>query len=383
MRQIRIGRLLAAVTLAGATGALAVPLAAQAQGLGGHDGRAETHALFVETDQSANAVIAYTRHSDGTLGAAHSYLTGGAGASAAGAVADPLASQGGLTLVGGGADLVAVNPGSDTISLFAVDGARLRLVEQLASGGSFPVSVASSGSLVAVANAGGAGSVAEFVLRHDHLTPLSGQVRSLGLANATPPDFVKGVGQVGYSPDGRFLVVTTKHSSDAYEVFSVGAQGQLSTSAAVTPSATPVPFAFSFVGANRLAAVEAATSTLTTYQINADGTLSALGLVSDGQGALCWIASAQGYLFGSNAASATVSSFTVALDGTPSLSAAVAATAHAGTTDSAASPDGRFLYVESGAAGALDAFAVGAGGSLTPVETLWNLPVPFEGIAAS
>jgi 6-phosphogluconolactonase (cycloisomerase 2 family) len=62
---------------------------------------------------------------------------------------------------------------------------------------------------------------------------------------------------------------------------------------------------------------------------------------------------------------------------------ATAATTHPGTTDSATSPDGQFLYVESGGAGALDAFAVNASGTLTPLETLWNLPTPYEGIAVN
>lgn len=98
---------------------------------------------------------------------------------------------------------------------------------------------------------------------------------------------------------------------------------------------------------------------------------------------MCWIASAQGYYFGSNAGSGTVSSFSVNTAGVPSLLNATAATTHPGTTDSATSPDGQFLYVESGGAGALDAFAVNANGTLTPLEILWNLPKPYEGIAIS
>ena len=78
-----------------------------------------------------------------------------------------------------------------------------------------------------------------------------------------------------------------------------------------------------------------------------------------------------------------MSSYTVSPAGVPSLVSADAAAAHPGTTDSAVSPDGQFLYVESGASGALDAFAIGATGALAPIETLWNLPVPFEGIAVS
>jgi hypothetical protein len=47
------------------------------------------------------------------------------------------------------------------------------------------------------------------------------------------------------------------------------------------------------------------------------------------------------------------------------------------------SPDGKFLYVESGGAGTIDAFAIGSGGILTPIETLFNIPVASEGLAIS
>jgi hypothetical protein len=62
---------------------------------------------------------------------------------------------------------------------------------------------------------------------------------------------------------------------------------------------------------------------------------------------------------------------------------ASAATAHAGTIDSVVSPDGQTLYVESGGAGTIDAYAIGAGGTLTQIETIFNIPVASEGIAAS
>jgi 6-phosphogluconolactonase (cycloisomerase 2 family) len=111
--------------------------------------------------------------------------------------------------------------------------------------------------------------------------------------------------------------------------------------------------------------------------------LSSLGTVPDGAKALCWIATSNGYFFGDNAGSGTVSSFDESVSGAPQLVAATVATAHSGTTDPAVSPDGRFLYVESGGAGTLDAYAIGAGGSLAQIETIFNLPVASEGIAAS
>ena len=370
---------LAAASLLVGLGVTATSAVASADGF-----HANAHALFVETDAPAgNSVLSYLRGPDGTVSYAGTFATGGLGQAAANAVADPLASQGGLALVGGGAELVATNPGSNTVSVFAVHGARLRLVEQVASGGSFPNSVASYGDLVAVLNAGGSGSVAEFNLRDGRLVPRAGDVRSLGLSNTTPPDFVHGAGQVGYTPDGHHLIVTTKHSSDAYEVFSVDAHGALGASPVVTPADNAVPFAFNFDANGNLVGVEASNSSLSTYSVNANGTLTSLGSVSDGAKALCWISSAKGYFFGDNAGSATISSFDENGSGAPQLVNATAASAHAGTTDSTVSPDGATLYVLSGGAGTLDVYSVASTGSLSQVETVFNVPVASEGIAAS
>ncbi len=341
------------------------------------------HALFVETDApGGNSVLSYTRGTDGTLSYVATYATGGVGAAAASSVADPLASQGGLALTDHGDELLAVNAGSDTVSVFSVFGPYLRLIQQVPTNGSFPVSISVHDNLVAILNAGGTGSVTQYQLQWGRLVGV-GQTRSLGLANTTPPNFLAGAGQVGYSPNGQFLIVTTKGSTSSYEVFSVATNGSLSSTAKVTTAANAVPFAFNFDAHGNLVAVEASNSSVSTYTINADGSLSLIGSVSESGKALCWIASAQGYFFGSNAGSGTVSSFSESTTGVPALLNLTAATTHPGTTDSAASPDGQFLYVESGGAGALDAFGVNANGTLTPLETLWNLPKPYEGIAVS
>ena len=71
------------------------------------------------------------------------------------------------------------------------------------------------------------------------------------------------------------------------------------------------------------------------------------------------------------------------MNGAPVLVNATAASTPAGTTDSVVSPDGKFLYVESGGAGAIGAYAIGSGGTLTPIETIFNIPVASEGLAIS
>lgn len=344
---------------------------------------APTHALFVETDATAgNQILSYVRATDGTVSLAGTYKTGGKGAVAASAVADPLASQGGLLLARAGTRLVAVNAGSNTLSVFNVSGTSLQLLQQISSGGAFPNSLAASGSNVAVLNAGGQGTVVEYHWVNGLLAPIAGQSRTLTLGNTTPPNFVAGPGQVGYSPNGQFLVVADKKSTNNFTVFTVSATGVLG--AGVTTAAqNAVPFAFNFASNGDLVAAEASNSSVSTYTIGATGALTPVGTVTDGAKALCWITEARGYYFGSNAGSGTLSSFSVAADGTPTLVSATAATTHAGTTDDVTSPDGDFIYVESGGAGALDVFAVSSQGALTPVETLWNIPVASEGLAIS
>jgi len=342
------------------------------------------HALFVETDATnGNSIQSYARASDGTLSLVGATSTGGLGGIAAGATADPLASQGGLVLSLDGRTLLSVNAGSNSVSVFDVSGTRLRLSQVISSGGQFPNSIAVSGSNVAVLNAGGAGSVAEFRLIGTHLQARPDQIRSLGLANSSPPDFVAGPGQLGYSPDGSKLIVADKHSNDAFQVFSVTDGGGLSSGSVTTTSQAPVPFSFTFDAAGRLVATEAGGSHLSSYTLNTDGSLSPIGTVSDGAAALCWLSSANGIFYGSNAGSATLSSFRLDNSGAPVLEQATAAATHAGTTDSVVSPDGSTIYVESGGAGALDAFHINIDGSLTPIETLWTIPVASEGIAAS
>ena len=342
------------------------------------------HALFVETESaSGNNVLSYSRSSDGTISFAGSYATGGFGATAVGATADPIASQGGLTLINNNSELVATNAGSDTVTVFAIQGTRLIWLQQVASQGQFPVSVASHGDLVSVLNSGGTGSVAQFRLFGDFLVAQGAQVRNLGLSNTTPPDFHHGVGEVAYTPNGQHLIISTKLSTNAFDVFSVGFNGALGATPVVTPSNFPLPFAFTFDSAGNVVSAEAGNSSVNTYTVNANGTLKSLGSATDGQAALCWISGANGYFFGSNAGSGNVSSFDENAIGAPQLVNATAAVAHAGTIDSAVSPDGQTLYVESGGQGTVDAYSIGAGGALTQIETIFNIPVASEGIAAS
>jgi hypothetical protein len=340
-------------------------------------------ALFIQTDNPAgNQIIAYERTTNGTLEDPHTYNTGGDGAVAAGSAVDPLSSQDSLVVANGGRNLLAVNAGSDTLSVFQVFGSRLVLSQVLASGGEFPSSIAVHRNLVYVLNAGGAGSVQGFFFFGGWLLPLWGSNRSLALSNSDPPYFLDAPGQVGFTPDGGQLIVTTKNSGSDIDVYSVGWFGYLSAEPTVNAAPAPVPFAFTFDASGHLLVTEAGASDLTAFSLASDGVVTEIGGAGDGQAALCWITRVDGHFYGSNAGSANVSQFDESPGGVPEL-VGVAASLGSGATDSAASPSGRYIYVEAGGIGTVDEFQVGSGGALTQVGSVSGLSAPMEGIAAS
>jgi len=379
----------ALLVLVAAVAALAGAQAAYPDHGHGH-GRGHGHAngrtgsvVWAQTNEVAgNRNVVYDRAGDGTLSQAGTYATGGNGGVAApGAESDHLASQGSLVYDSRHSILIAVNAGSDTVTTFKVHGDRLQGRKVVASGGEFPASIAVHGRLVYVLNAGGPGIVQGYWIRGHHLRPIAGSARSLGLANGNPPNFLTSPGQVGFSPNGRKLLVTTKLSGSHVDVFHVRGDGTLSAAPVVNNSATPVPFAFTFTPQGRLADGEAGASSLTTYELNGDGTLADPRSATDGQMALCWIVRAGGFYYVSNTASNNLSSFTVAVDGTPTLLAAVAAPTNAGPIDLTVS--GRYLYGQTGTTGTIDEFRINGDGSLTAIGSVTGLPVGQEGIASS
>jgi len=290
----RISTLLALIALT----LTALVSAQAAYGDGRHRGNDGDDLVFVQTNElEGNRIVVFERQADGRLDRQGTYASGGRGGIAApGTESDRLASQGSLVYDAGHRLLLAVNAGSDSISVFRVRGERLRLSDIDSSGGDFPASIAVYGDLVYVLNSGNDGRLQGFRINGNHLHPLRGSTLSLGLANTDPPNFLTSPGQVGFTPDGKKLLVTTKASKSTIEIFHVQSDG-LSRTPVSNPSATPVPFAFTFDPAGRLVSGEAGTSSVTTYVVQGNGRLSGPQSLSDGQVALCWIVRAQGFYY--------------------------------------------------------------------------------------
>jgi DNA-binding beta-propeller fold protein YncE len=351
--------------------AAALALAAMLAALGGTASAAPnpTGPVFVQTDNPlGNQVVAYDRAADGTLTQAGVYNTGGKGGVLEGAVTDHLASQGSLAYDSQHRLLIAVNAGSDTVSVFGVSGDRLSLRQVIDSGGSFPASVAVRRGLVFVLNAEGEAALQGYSVVGGRLVRLPGANRSLGLSATEAPRFTHTPGQVAFSPDGRQLLVTTKGNGSAIDVFLVRPRGRLSADPVVNSLPGEVPFAVTFDEGGRLLVAEAGTNALASFTLNADGTVTKLDAVGTGQAATCWVVGAGGFFFTSNTGSGSVSRFQEALDGGLALLGNTAT--HAGTVDASITPDGRFLYAQTGGEGLVDEFEIGPGGSLSPIGSL-------------
>ena len=356
-------------------GAFATPAFAHPSNGGRHDhdrghlSRGADDVVFVQTDNPAgNAVVAYDRADDGTLALAGTYPTGGNGGVLTGSVVDHLASQGSLVYDADHALLFAVNAGSNTVSVFSVRRDELTLVQTLPSFGQFPVSVAVNDDLVYVLNALDGGSVQGYRIFSDSLSPISGSSRALGLNPAATPQFVNTPGQVAFSPDGDQLIVTTKANGSAIDVFSVQHHGTLSAAPVVNALPGTVPFAVTFDRHDNLVVTEAGTNALATFDLHHDGTITLLDAVPTGQAATCWIVGVDRQFYASNAGSASVSRFSSGHHGT--LTFIDNTSTDAGTVDAAASADGDYLYVQTGANGVVDEYRINGDGSLSQIGSV-------------
>ena len=360
-----------------AVAALGLGALTQAGLASAHPNHRSGGAVYSQTNAVAgNAVVAFDRAADGSLTPAGSYPTGGLGTGAG------LGSQGAVTL-----DdhlLLAVNAGSDQVSVFRVGPRGLRLVDVEPSGGDQPTSVTVHDGLVYVLNAGGTGNVSGFRLtRRGNLVPLAASTRPLSTGAAGPA-------QVQFSPDGDTVVVTEK-ATDVIDGFPVRRDGRLGT-AVLSPSAGQTPFGFAFDRRGRLFVSEAfggaaGQSAVSSYGVTRTG---ALGVVTPSaatlQTAACWVAVTDSgrYVYTGNTGSNSITGYATTPKGaiTRLDPDGVTATTGRSTTDLALSNGSRYLYAHNAIDGSLSGFRVNFDGSLTPAGTTPGLPTSAVGLAA-
>jgi 6-phosphogluconolactonase len=320
----------------------------------------------------ANTVAGFDRHADGSLTpiSGSPFATGGAG------TGGTVPSQGALQISDDGKYLLAVDAGSNEISVLRIshDGA-LRQIDggTVPSGGLEPVSIAVHGRLAYVANGGDGGSnYTGFTLNG------GGRLRPLAASTVPLPDGAA-PGDVLFNSTGTNLLGVRVNTS-LIDSFAVGSDGRLE-------EAPGSPFAAQ--GAGPFGSEFRPTNPSQVFVSNAhngggNGTVSAFDVATDGslatvdgspfpdfQTAPCWVEISHDgqFLFAVNTGSDSISRYAIAPDGSLALLGNTPLGGGVSTPfDARLAPDGGTLWVLDTGSATVSGFAV-AGGTLAELSS--------------
>jgi 6-phosphogluconolactonase len=341
--------------------------------------------VFVLTNNAdKNEVLTYRRLDDGSLALTRRVATGGRGS---GGTTDPLQSQGSLTLSQDRSLLFAINAGSGTVSSFRLLNGFPILVDKTPAEGAFPVAVAEHNHIVYVLNAGGNGAVTGF--RADGF----GRLHQISQPTVHLTATNDGGSAITISPDGRTLVVIEKgpNNIDTFPIHPDGTLGPVKVNRSVTPGVFAAVFAPTgtlIISENQPGGTNV--SSVSSYLINADGTITAISqsLPSQGDGN-CWnaITPKGQFVYFDNSASASVAGFSVGANGAlKPIAGTILSTEPEGAAnlDMSVSGDGKYLYTLNSGLGTVGVLAINSDGTLKDLGEIGGLPktAGFNGIAA-
>ncbi len=328
--------------------------------------------VYIMTNNAQeNEIAAFRRFKDGTLALRDFFPTGGSGTGTREVSPatpddgiDPLASQGSLILSRCGRFLFAVNAGSNTITSFRVmlDGGLVR-ASVVNSGGQQPNSLTQHGNILYVSNVGSsannfASNITGFCVdRCGVLSMIPNSTRTLSTANAQPA-------QVLFSLNGKQLIVT-ELTTNRITVFRVEKNGIATLQVANTSNGAG-PFGAVFTKKGFLLVAEAGANALSSYRLNANGTLTVIsGSVPTGQLATCWVSVSRcgRFAYTSNTGSGSISIFRIHENGMltflENVRSTFVGTPQGAPIDNGVSPCGRFFYALNGNQGSVSAFEIG------------------------
>jgi 6-phosphogluconolactonase len=363
----------------------------------GRDDARDTGAVYAMTNAAAgNSILIFVRLADGTLASPPiSVATGGLG------LGSTLNSQGSLILSPDARWLLAVNAGSNTVTVFSVSDTGLLLMSKTDSGGTTPTSIAIFGNVVYVLNAGVPGPpnapgtvvpcVAGFLLntRNGSLDPIPGATQTL--AGAVVP------AEVAFAPDGKNLVVTDIPTNQIFTL-SMHKDG-VAAAPESHPSNGPNPFGFAFGTPDRLIVSEAngtpagptGFSSLSSYDATPNGDLRLITGSSSTENFLaCWvvITENQNFVYASDTGSGVITGFELAPSGRLSILNTESASTGTGSTpmDLALGGHSHFLFslnpANGAIAGTITGYRIDANGSLVSTGSVTDIPASAQGLAA-
>jgi 6-phosphogluconolactonase len=354
-------------------------------------------AVYAMTNAAAgNSILIFARSADGTLASRPSSVaTRGHG------LGSTLNSQGSLILSPDARWLLAVNAGSNSVTVFSVSNTGLQFKSQTGSGGTTPTSIAIFGNVVYVLNAGVPGppkapgtvvpSVAGFLLNttNGSLNPIPGATQTL--AGAVVP------AEVAFAPNGKSLVVTDIPTNQIFTL----RMNQHGVAAAPEshPSNGPNPFGFVFGTPDRLIVSEGngtpagptGFSSLSSYDATPNGDLILItGSASTENYLACWVAITenQKFVYAADTGSGVITGFEVTPGGSLSILNTASGTTGLGSTpmDLALGGNSRFLFSLNPAngqvRGTITGWRIEANGSLVSTGSVRGIPASAQGLAA-
>lgn len=358
---------------------------ADAQHLGPQEG-----AAFAMTNRSTgNQIISYRRAATGALSRVGEVSTRGTG------IGTDLDTQGPLQLSADHRFLYATNAGSDNVSVFSVQGTRLKFLEKVYAGDE-PNSLTIHGNLLYVLDGSvAANGIRGFTVHADgRLTEIPNSVRLLSSPIAVP-------GTVQFSPDGHLLLVTEKTTNlslsppVAIDAFQVASNGLASAAPTRDASHGVRPFSLAFRGNGQLLVAESFDATpgkaaVSSYQVSPTGSLAVTsGSVRNMQTDSCWIVITKDgrYAYTANFGAGTISSYGISPGGTIHLIQGAAASPGMSSqpVDLALSADSHYLYLLLRGTGGVASFSIAANGGLHQMGVVTGgLPVAdgASGLAA-
>jgi len=364
-----------AVVLAGPANASAHDRTAD--GVAGHS----TGYVYLDNNTAGtNTISGFSRAANGDLTAlpGSPFVAGGAGLGAG------IASQGAIRTADDGQYLLAVDAGSNQISVLRIgaDGSLTPVPgSPYGSGGMEPDSIAVNNGLVYVSNTGvGGTNYTGFTL-----SP-GGQLHPIPGSTVTLPDG-SGPGDVVLNGDNTKLVGTRVNTSliDSFTLNRDERPRAAHGSPFAAQGVGPFGSAFRPTNPDQLFVANAhngaGLGTVSAYDNLRDGTLSPIGAspFDDFQTAPCWlVVSPDGqYVYALDTGSAEISSYAIARDGTLTLlsNTSISSTPGVTGTDIALSADGGTLYLNMAKVNSVGEFAVHGG----TVRQLPGSPAPASG----
>lgn len=363
--------LLAALVALGSSTALLPAAGAQSEA----EGALRSTVYTMDNGAAGNSILIFEQDANGGLTPAGQVATGGLGSGGG------LGNQG--ALAHDGEYLFAVNAGSNDVAVLRFTASGLEAADLEPAGGMTPVSLTVHRGILYVLNAG-SDSIAGFTVGEGgDLVPLAGSIQSLSGTGTGPA-------QIQFSEDGRSLVVTEK-ATNSLVTFSLDHYGvPVDRRVFASPGATP--FGFAVGPGRRIYVSEAAggaanASSVTSWTVAPDGTLEVITpTAATLQSAACWVAiSPDGrFAYTTNTGSGTISAFRIRGGELDLLDAGVAATTGPGSApiDVTITNHGRYLHVLNSGTDSLATFAIARDGRLSYVGAVAGLPDGANGLTA-